>query len=279
MTNNLVPTPRTDRNGKTVIRHMRPEQQNAPQKAFPGVSLTTGQDTLGSVKSELLWVLSTNYKHGYHDTAVVKDVVRWVNNSTDQQLAELVAALKTVTTAETSFVPAVVREANVIRSILSSTLNDQVHHRHAHGMLAARAAFCSESATLEKTDMRIALPVYLGLVCNMHGKDLPEEEILEPQKLQAALRYAYETINARVSYDSTKVFTEIYVQAESGHRTTVSYSFVQYRDKKLLKLLTENVDRVDDIISLTRSHQTFDPTRLSVLMNYDGPQPLGSGAL
>ena len=280
MTSNLVPTPRTDRNGKTVIRHMRPEQQSATSKQIPGVTLTSSPVDIRKIKRDVYWVLQSNYKHGVADSSDIKNVRNWVDNSSEAQLAEIAVALEVVNSSEDSSDPAMLREARVVRSILSSTLSYNGPTGHAHGLMAARSAFCSEWSTSHEADMRTALPVYLGLNCDGHGNKLPAERLLKPKEMTAALRYSYELITARTFPIRNTPFNEVMVsKPSSGFRETANFSMVQYGDPKLLTLVAENADRVTDLIDLSQNHETFDPERLAVLMGYEGPKALGTGSL
>lgn len=57
------------------------------------------------------------------------------------------------------------------------------------------------------------------------------------------------------------------------------YSIYPYKNDFLAYVISENPDRVEDLVDLAIANETSDPQRLLALMNYDGPSALSSGAL
>lgn len=282
MNSNLVPTPRTDRNGKTVIRHMKTAKE-ASKTVLP-VPAVTPQPvvTVRQVRRELYDFLDNNTRNGYADSSDYRVLDRWLSHSTDDQLIKLSAAINFVNDNTDSSDAAVLREAKVIRMGLQDTLNNSALTRHAHGFLAARSAFCSDRSVTSESPLMSALPHYLGLCCDNNGSALPEEQLPSSEQLHATLRYAYEVTAAIMHHGNKAEFpvNEIGAMAQ-GEREgeTSTYEILPYKDKSLLEMVSTHADRVEEIIALSLEAQTTDPARIAALLDHDGHSTLSSGAL
>lgn len=281
---NLVPTPRTDRNGRTVIRHMRPEDAATPaRQALPVATLPAGPLDVRQVKRELFNFLDDNTRNGYSDSSDYTVLEQWLDVSTGEQLLGLVTAIQTVRESKTSDDPALLREAKVIRTIMHDTLNNKAHLLHTHDMLRFRSSFSDCRFELTKSSLGIMLGVYVGNRCDMHGKPLPERELPTPEGFAASLRYSFEMMSACLYNGHARQalpVTEIFITLE-GKRPNekMTYSIFPYRDDSLADLISDYPERVEDLIDFSLGNNTSDSDRLSALMEYDGHTTLSSGAL
>jgi hypothetical protein len=234
------------------------------------------------VRQDLYKLLKSNSMNGYPDSSDHRLVDRWLNHSSDEEITELSVAIDIVNSSETSNDPAVFREADVIRYIISETLNNGAHMPHAHGFLSVRSAFCSDRAISTKPPLTAALPLYLGIGCDFKGNPLPEYARLSPENFHAVLRYIYEFATSVLFQGGQGKLPvkEIYVTAQGGHANETSTHFIlQINDEELIALITAHRENVDALINLSLGSDTADPVRLAVLMNYEGHATLSSGAL
>lgn len=284
MTRNLVPTPRTDRNGRTVIRHIRDDTTAATtRQLLPAAALPETPPSIRQVKRELFNFLDDNTRSGYPDSSDYTLLEQWLEVSTGDQLSELLTAIHTVRDSKNSSDPVLLREAEVIRAIMHDTLNNKAHMVHTHDMLRFRSSFSDARFDLPKSSLKIILGVYVGNRCDMHGKPLPERELPTPEGFSASLRYSFEMMIACLYHGHDKQaipVTEIYLTAEGkGPSGRATYSIFPYRDQELAYLISENPDRVENLIDLSLANKTSEPDRLLALMDYDGHATLSSGAL
>jgi hypothetical protein len=235
------------------------------------------------VKRELFSFLDDNTRHGYSDSSEYTLIEQWLDVSTGDQISELLAAIHVVRDSKDSSDPALRREAEVIRTIMHDTLNHKHHMIHTHDMLRFRTSFSSSRFDLTKSPLKIMLGVYLGNRCDMQGKPLSERELPAPEGFAAALRYSFEMMSACLYHGNAREalpVNEIFITA-AGKRPneTNTYSIFPYREQGLSHLVSENPDRVEDLIDLSLANNTSDHDRLIALMDYDGHSTLSSGAL
>jgi hypothetical protein len=82
--------------------------------------------------------------------------------------------------------------------------------------------------------------------------------------------------NAREALPVTEIFL---TTAGKFPNEKLTYSIFPYRDQGLAYLISENPDRVEDLIDLSLANKTSDHDRLIALMEYDGHSTLSSGVL
>jgi hypothetical protein len=235
------------------------------------------------VKRELFSFLDDNTRSGYPDSSDYTILEQWLDVSTGDQLSELLIAIQVVRDSKTSSDPALLREAEVIRSIMHDTLNNKAHLIHTHDMLRFRSSFSDCRFGLTKSSLGIMLGVYIGNRCDMHGNPLPGRELSDPEGFAAALRYSFEMMSACLYHGHARQalpVNEIFLTLE-GKRPNekMTYSIFPYRDQTLAYLISDYPERVEDLIDLSLGNNTSDYDRLSVLMDYDGHATLSSGAL
>lgn len=196
----------------------------------------------------------------------------FVNRSTVKQLTALVAALDITERSTSDETPSLQWEAKVIHTLLSTTLNRRSTIAFTHSLLAARSALCGNRNDGNNELIRWALPLYRGFLVNQHGKPLPNEELLTPEQITAAMRYVFGVFGSGGSKDSPT--NELFLG--SGPHM---YNILRYANADLLHLIKANPDRVDAIIDMVISENTDDPSRLQALLDSNSHNALISGAL
>lgn len=256
---------------------------SATRQSLPAAALPETPPSIRQVKQALFNFLDDNTRNGYADSSDYTLLEQWLEVSTGDQLSGLLTAIHTVRDSKNSSDPDLLREAEVIRAIMYDTLNNKAHMVHAHDMLKFRSSFSDSRFSLTRSSLKIMLGVYLGNRCDMHGKPLPERELPATEGFAVALRYSFEMMIACLYHGHDKQalpVNEIFITAAGNNPSgRATYSIFPYRDQELAYLISENPDRVENLIDLSLANKTSEPDRLLALMDYDGHSTLSSGAL
>jgi hypothetical protein len=266
----LIPEQRTDRNGNTSTRWVKPSSAEAmAQLGVPAPSLPELTFTEKLVES-----ISTKIADYTGERRAKGIMTRWVGGADKRQLRAIQESLVILESEDRD--PAVVREQKVIKSILHSLARgSMVEDEVVIEMLTLRSAFCSARS------MRDDAPVWNSeLKSYIYGLrrevPLPLDSKGMAKKITAAVQFAYE-VTTRCPGEK---FTPTEPVEEYAGVTSVKVTAKRYVDANLLELVLEQSDRVDEMIDLAISQRTTEPAVLRSLMdNPDGAKPLAGGWL
>ena len=268
----LIPEQRTDRNGRTSTRWVKPATNTtslplkAPAPVLPGPGIIT-EWTVSSRISRIEEITGVSRKHNILE--------RWIENANKRELGVIDSALEVFDKDDSD--AAVAREQKVIKSILhslarGSSTEDEV----VLEMLALREAFCSEWS--QENDPQIMNAELKSYIYGLRGsKPLPlDKDDKWVIGLTAAIRFAYE-VNARcpeqdflptVEADSSIGFSSV--------RTTRR----EFVTPDLANLAYQESAKTTELIELAITNRTNDAAVLrSLLENPDGAKPLANGWL
>lgn len=194
-------------------------------------------------------------------------IAKWLEKSTPQQIADLDEALE-------SFDSLSGQEKFVIGSTLEPLTYLSGLTGLIHETLALREAFSSPWAVSARPGVAVGNYDAYVLGLRFEGEDkAPTKYGDEKVKREtvALLRFAFE-LNKRTPYGAA------YNPVREVRAGVDRFAFV-YSSEELKEFVRAHADRVGELINLALDHQTCDPQRLKILLEYGGPQPVASGVL
>lgn len=265
----LTPELRTDRNGVTSTRWVKPSSSEAmAQLGVPAPALSALTHTEKLVKN-----ISDRITEHTGKPRSPETMAKWVGNANKRQLSAIQESLDVLEISDGD--PAQKREQRVILSILESLGNDPIGDEVVMEMLMIRKAYCGE-----RSIKHFAIETNRELKSYVYGirsdAPLPLDSAGMISRITAAVRFAYE-VNTTCSNERFNP-TETYDVRASILAKPVTEK--RYRNADLLELVMEKHEQVDAMIELVTTYRTSDPATLRGLMdNPDGAKPLVSGWL
>ena len=261
--NSLVPTPRTDKNGLTVIRHMRPQSTPALRTALPPVTLSkdAAKRTTKLRMEELSAIMKT--------PLIASKTRKLLSGSTSEELDRLDTVLR-------EYHGMSPREQKVVHKALRPLTVDRKDTDHVHEILALRSAFCGPWA--EETNPSVTgIEEYIYGVRDALGVSIYHRDSMKfnsEQELKEAVavtRYLFE-MDRRFPRQSFR-------PADQTYLSSIDIGYLKFKDPVLVTLLREYPDRVEDLIEFSGVHQTSEAHRLRAYLEHDGASSLSGGYL
>lgn len=261
---NLIPTQRTDKNGRTVIRHMKPVASHASNMSrvpAPAVGKPrTAKERLKDIEAFL---------HKGRRGIIPSMARRWLADSVPEELDRLDSVL-----SEYDEMPE--REQFVVREAMNTLSNPRANTEFIHESLALRSAFCGEwsvenqPAFSNLSDYIMGLRESFGLSLEHHVSLRFRDE----QELREAISVT------RFTYEMDRRFPrQAFRPAEHAYVRNTGDSYLQHKDPALVALLREHHDRVGEMIEFSAEHFTCDAQALRAHLEHDGPSAVSSGYL
>lgn len=263
----LIPEQRTDKNGDTRTRWVKPTsvakesgRMPAPQ-AQPQKPAITNADRIETI-------LSSIQTFGKEKASAKLDSL--LSLATPKQLAVVDEALAELTNEDTGL--AARRKKYVAARIIRISL-DETTSIAGHDMFRYREAFSSHWAQNHRPSMSDAERIMLGL----RGFELPFDDDASIPNVVACIRYAYEIKAQFPGASFLPVSKNIFQLRINGVR---GFNEVDvYTDPKLANLIWDNPERVDDLIAFAAARETSDPQRLEEMLSLEGSKALAEGLL
>lgn len=261
---NLIPTPRTDKNGNTVIRHMRPVSAPAASgAAIPPVALpkSAGKRTAKLRMEEIAAI--------FRNPLVASKTRKLLSASTPEELD----TLDTVLREYDGMTPL---EQKVVKKALRPLTVGRGDTEHVHEILALRSAFCGPWA--EENDPAVTgIEDYIYGVRDAFGVSLYHRYSMKfrsEQELNEAVavtRYLFE-MDRRHPRQSFR-------PADMTYLSGINISYLKFKDPALVALLREYPDRVEDLIEFSGEQQTSGVHALRAYLEHEGASSLSGGYL
>lgn len=278
--NNLIPTPRTDKNGHTVIRHMKPVAASSTSSVLPAVSLPVPAASKAELLSAMMEVFGVSASSSSSQFFSVQ-IEGWLDSSTPEQLADLGVVIEELGPLDgldgDTDDPAVKRNRVVIRGIMNETIQNRTNRIHTHDLLAMRSAFCSDYARLHQLPLGQGFSHFLGLI-SKDGYILPPSERATNEELISGIRFAYE-LGVRLSDGSAMPTKSSAVESIDDRGDAKALYASEYKSRELLELVMRNGDRVGELIDLAETRKSCDPSLLKELLNSDTHRAMNPGWL
>ena len=266
----LTPELRTDRNGKTSTRWIKPSSAEA--MASLGVPAPVLREPTYTQKLTSSRISKINEFMGQARMRAVME--RWVGSMNDSELSILDDTLEVCESR--SLDRAVVREQEVIKGIFYSLARGSSEEdRVVLEMLAIRKAFCSEWSQREQPTLRnTELKSY---VYGMRARGgFPLEGDYWVRGITATVRFAYELTARFPNADFLPTEKTNDYAGFSGMKT----DYRKYKSPELANLIFNHPEDTGYLIELAAEHQTNDPHILRGLIeNPEGAAPLSKGWL
>jgi len=261
---NLIPTQRTDKNGRTVIRHMRPVSSAAANASgFPAPSVTSKQ-----TMKERVAAIDAFFRK--HRRMVVPSKARaFLSDSTPEELERLNMVLE-------SHDDMPEREKFIVHEAMRSLSTPRETTEFVHELLALRSAFCGEWSVRNSPSIKGLTDFVYGTRESL-GASLEEFGSLrfkEEQELREAVAVT------RFTYEMDRRFPrQDFRPAEHAYIRSTGTGYLQHKDPALVELLREHCDRVEELIEFAAEHRTCDVQALRAYLEHEGAKSLSSGYL
>lgn len=241
---NLIPTPRTDKNGRTVIRHMKPEPTAKSASTIPPLTLNTTTDRNALILdiTHAISAAQTPFQLSQHPKAEIIKALKPFTNTTLEKIQQF------KWNAEKS-------------NTFTFGIRNSWDETKTNDYLAVSEALSQEEPDGVPIEHYTTWGVYTELHPANNEGDYPEERLSQ-------LLAIYHVINDMFQQDE---YADEWAEVD-GDFDEPYLARTPFRDF----LLNPGPDyNRDDVLRIITTHHTYDPDRIKAMINLNNPSISG----
>lgn len=264
---NLVPTPRVDKNGVTVVRHVKPGTTSASKlPVIPQVNVPTIQTKQRTMRQRTEGITELRQYGDRRPRMLPSKIGKWLSGSRTDELERLDEVID-------GYREMPAQELHIIKSALSPLAIVGESTEFIHEMLALRRSFCGEWASENNVSVSKADDYIMGLRESFGApirKPLQFHDARTLKEAEAVMRFTFE-LDRRFPREAFRPAEHAYIEG--------GISYLRHREPALVALLREYPERADDLLEFAVEHRTSDPQLLRAHVEHDGPLAVSTGYL